>query len=1026
MNTCLTTTMKTTTLLFSLCFASLTSHAASTVGAPQPGDFAQTNLDAGGWLTGFASHSSGRLYARTDVGGVYRSDNQGLSWRFLSGEMTSSAALNVASLAVAEGSADVVYQAVGTTFAASNAARGVWRTTDGGGTWIQVLSGVLFEGNNDAEGPQGKPLGLRWQGECLAITPGGADQEVFAVSWKNGLWRSTTGGGAGTWSKQGGTLFDGLIGHVVHMHPAFPNDVFVGGVMNGSTSALYKGTRGVGGTITWAAVTVNAATTSVTRLARLPSGVMFAAVQDGTSNRFYKSDATGTVWTNITTTVLGGLTANGPVGMCHVLRDNTTIVLGWIGGPTRKSTNGGLNWATIPFTITGSRPPAMLPGEVSPSWSRGSLHQDPLNPNRWYIPNGFGPFVSNDAGATVNYMTNGIGEVVTWKPAWHPNDPQRIYMPVADLIGFIATPFFGLRNPRPSLPVIFGNVGMTYATKALVGPVAGHESPKVYFIGGSYFGPNAGRASIVTTSDDGENWSLVHVAGGVTGTGLPAGSEIISGCVAPDDANEILVAVHDTSNVNSGIYRSTNGGVNFTQSSGVPGGGSWGDEFSHFVFLEADTSNASRRFAWLNGVGFLISNDRGMSWVRTGSGSGPVDSTLHNWNNWGVFARDHATGRLWFGGGLGHLGLAFSTNNGTNWTYLDTPNTGFSEVRSLDAHNGQVLVFGRRFGDAHLKIYYSNDNGAVWHECTKAGYRLPNTTGVALNPHSPGAFWVATNGRSYARFIPPPGETDLSYVMTMNGSYFKNATASYQVTITNVGTTTIPAGTPLGCAFHTAVGPTPPNPTPVTPISITGTGWTASLIGGPPSAVHYGGLSPGHSLPPLTITFRIANDANATHAFVVAGGHTANDFNEMNDTTSQSAPTTIANVIERFLIEGLGDAHQEPVAALNAAPAGDGIPNLMKFALDLEPLQPAVIQERIVDVVENGHLVLDVAKNPDAAAFGVNFVIEQTNNLADPNSWTSNGVTVNIDTPSRIKATLNQPVLSGAAFMRLKVLNAGP
>jgi hypothetical protein len=724
--------------------------AASSVGASQPGVFRQTDLDAGGWLTGFASHSGGRLYARTDVGGVYRSDDRGGSWRFVSGNMTSSAGLFVQGLAVAESSADVIYQAVGTSYVASDAARGVWRSLDGGGTWTQVLSNVNFSGNDD----------LRWQGECLAITPGSGDQELFAISRKNGLWRSTTGGAAGTWSKQGGTLFDGLIGHVVHLHPAFPNEVFVGGIKDGSTSALYKGTRGAGGAITWSAITVNAATTSVTRLARLPGGVMFAAVQDGSNNRFYKSDITGTTWTNITTTVLGGLSANGPVGMCHVLRDGTTIVLGWIGGPTRKSSNAGVSWTTVPLTITGTRPPAMLTSDTNPGWSRGSLHQDPLDADRWYLPNGFGPFVSNDAGSTVSYMTRGIGEVVTWKPTWHPNDPLRVYMPVADLIGFIATDGSetGLapRNPRRSLPVTFGNVGMTYATEALVGPVVGNASPKVYFIGGSFFGPNAGRASIVTTVDDGVNWSLTHVAG-VTGTGLPSGSEIISGCVAPDNANELLIAVHDTSNTNSGIYRSTNGGVAFTKSTGVPAGGNWGDEFSHFVFMEADAGTPTRRYAWLNGVGFLISNDRGASWASAGhSSGGPSNTKLYDWNAWGFFTRDPVSGRLWFGGMNGHLGLAYSTNNGTNWTYLDTPfsNTGFSEVRAIDAQDDQVLVCAKRFGDTSFKIYYSSNNGGLWQECSKAGFRFPNATYVALNPHQRGHFWVATNGRSYARFTP--------------------------------------------------------------------------------------------------------------------------------------------------------------------------------------------------------------------------------------------------------------------------------
>jgi len=730
--------------------AALVSHAASVLDTSQPGAFRQTDLDAGGWLTGFASHSGGRLYARTDVGGVYRSDDRGDSWRFLSGSLTSSAAHAVQGLAVGETSADIVFQAVGVSYLGSDSGRGIWRSMDGGTSWSQVLTGKNFSGNDD----------LRWQGECLAITPGSLDQEIFAITRQGGLMRSTTGGGSGSWSKQNGTAFDGMTGHVVHMHPSFPNDIFVGGVKGTAASALFKGVRGVGGAITWSAVTINAATTTVSRLARLPSGEIFAAVQDGSSNRFYKSNTTGTTWTNITSTVLGGLSANGPVGMCHVLRDGTTVILGWIGGPTRKSTNSGSTWSTLNLTISNNRPPAMLTSGGGPGWSRGSIHQDPIDPNRWYLPNGFGPFRSKDAGNTVDYMTRGIGEVVTWKPAFHPNDPNRVYLPVADLIGFVVTDGGATgnaqRNPRRSLPVINGNVGMTYATKALVGPVVGNASPKVYFVGGSFFGPNAGRASILTTSDDGQTWALVHVAG-VTGTGLPSGSEIIGGCVAPDNANEILIAVHDTSNVNSGIYRSTDGGVSFIKSTGIPAGGNWGDEFSHFSFLEADSTDASRRFAWLNGVGFLISTNRGQSWASSGhSSGGPTNNKLYDWNSWGVFCRDSVSGRLWFGGSSGHLGLAWSSNNGTNWTYLDAPfsNTGFSEIRALDAHNGRVLVCGKRYGDTYQKIYLSDDNGSIWRECTNSSNRLPTTTYVALDPHRPGQFWVASNGRSYARFTP--------------------------------------------------------------------------------------------------------------------------------------------------------------------------------------------------------------------------------------------------------------------------------
>ena len=726
--------------------------AASTVGAPLPGAFRQTDLDGGGWLTGFAAHASGRLYARTDVGGAYRSDDRGASWSFISGDLTSPATHCVQGLAVGASTADLVFQAVGVSYFGNDPGRGVWRSTDGGAGWSHVLPGVNFSGNDD----------LRWEGECLAITPGGADQEVWAISRQNGLWRSSSGGVAGSWTKQGGTAFDGLIGHVVHLDAAFPNDLWVGGVKSSAASALFKGSRGQGGAISWTPVTISAGTTAVGRLARLPGGVLFAAVQEGNANRFYKSDATGTTWTHITPSLPGNSSANGPIGMCHVLADGQTVVLGWIGGPTVRSANGGATWGTVPLTITGDRPLAMLTSDGTVGWSRGSLTQDPLDPNRWYIPNGFGPFVSTNAGATVSYMTRGIGEVVSWQAAFHPGDPSRVYLPVADLIGFVITDGGATgtaqRNPRRSLPVTNGNVGMTYATKVLVGPAAAGTTPKLYFIGGAFFGDNANRGCVLTTPDEGVTWSLVHVSG-KTGTGLPAFCDIVSGCVAPDNADDMVVSVFDRSGSASGFYRSTNGGTSFTKASGVPASAQVGDEFSHFSGFETDPATPARRFAWANGAGFLVSNDRGATWASAGhSGSGPSAQKLYDWNTWGAISRDAVTGRLWFGGMTGHLGLAFSDTNGTTWTYLDPPfsNTGFAEIAALDAHDHQIVVVGRRFGDTFKKIYFSENDGAHWRECTKAGYRFPTATDIALDPHRRGTFWIGTSGRSFARFTPGP------------------------------------------------------------------------------------------------------------------------------------------------------------------------------------------------------------------------------------------------------------------------------
>jgi len=63
-------------------FAFLLLFATLLIKAQIPGSFTQIDIDCGGWFTGIQQHQSGRLYGRTDVGGVYRSNDLGNSWTF--------------------------------------------------------------------------------------------------------------------------------------------------------------------------------------------------------------------------------------------------------------------------------------------------------------------------------------------------------------------------------------------------------------------------------------------------------------------------------------------------------------------------------------------------------------------------------------------------------------------------------------------------------------------------------------------------------------------------------------------------------------------------------------------------------------------------------------------------------------------------------------------------------------------------------------------------------------------------------
>lgn len=90
-------------------------------------------------------------------------------------------------------------------------------------------------------------------------------------------------------------------------------------------------------------------------------------------------------------------------------------------------------------------------------------------------------------------------------------------------------------------------------------------------------------------------------------------------------------------------------------------------------------------------------------------------------------------------------------------------------------------------------------------------------------------------------------------------------------------------------------------------------------------------------------------------------------------------------------------------AADTASPAHDGIPNLLKYSLGLNPnvaYAPAAIPTPVLDGA--GHLSLQVAKNPAAA--DVLLVVESTSDLAAAGAWSSDAVIVDEDTPSSLRA----------------------
>jgi hypothetical protein len=108
-------------------------------------------------------------------------------------------------------------------------------------------------------------------------------------------------------------------------------------------------------------------------------------------------------------------------------------------------------------------------------------------------------------------------------------------------------------------------------------------------------------------------------------------------------------------------------------------------------------------------------------------------------------------------------------------------------------------------------------------------------------------------------------------------------------------------------------------------------------------------------------------------------------------------------------------------AADNANPAGDGIVNLLKYSLGLNPqiaYPPGTGLATQLD--PSGHLMMTVAKNPLAA--DVTLALEVTSDLSAPSAWSTDGTTVVQNTSTLFQAHDNTPISAAQArFIRLKV-----
>ena len=247
---------------------------------------------------------------------------------------------------------------------------------------------------------------------------------------------------------------------------------------------------------------------------------------------------------------------------------------------------------------------------------------------------------------------------------------------------------------------------------------------------------------------------------------------------------------------------------------------------------------------------------------------------------------------------------------------------------------------------------------------------------------------------------------DLTVTKSHPGNFIQaDAADTYTIAVSNTGT----------AATRGTVTVTDTLPPGLTATALTGTGWTVAADH--LSATRADALAAGGSYPALTLTVSVSPTAASSviNTAMVSGGGEANTTND-----SASDPTTVTALTptQSWRYQYFGTTVNTGPAADTANPGGDGINNLLKYALGLNPLVPTLTT--VTADTSTGYLRLTVTKNVNAT--DLNYAVQVTSDPTDPASWTTDGTTIEQNSTTTLTVHDNTSFGSVAKrFIRLQV-----
>lgn len=689
-------------------------------------------FDGGGFVSAIIFHPQAEnvLYARTDVGGVYRFDFENSVWiplmDFL-GE-NEKGLYGAESFALDPTDPKRIYVLGGMGY--FNGGRSaILRSSDYGATWDTSYVEMLAHGNG---------MG-RQTGEKLAVDPN-KPNILFCGSRSKGLYKSVDYGK--TWSRAYEIALSSATGNgLVNVNGIsfVLFDASQGTLDDGSTKTLYMGISAKeknlyvsrDGGKTWSEISGGPAELMPHR-AKIADGNLFLTYSSSegphsvSRGAVYKYNIASGAWTNITpyqdesstarmgdgsqqaSHGFGGISidpndANHIIvstlcfyGGRHLYADSTD---GW-GDRIYVTTDGGKTWthgqgynAGINIDANGT---AWISGNAI-HWA-GSIEFNPSNAKEAWVTSGNGVFRTDDITAKVpvwKFQSRGIEETVPLDIVSVPGGP--LVTAIGDYDGATYT------NIEQSTPRHKPSIGTTnslgYAPLANAFVRTGHVT--------DYSTGTGIESDVMYRSDDNAaTWTLLETnLKGSQGTlAMSADGKVI--LHRPDNASQ--------------VYRTTDNGKTWTTVEGLDGQ-------SQYARITPDPVNPDK-FYLVDAQGYLkISTDGGATFQNGGSRL-QNDAAGEYYNGGGLIRTvPGREGHLWvpldqsqewLSKGYSENGLAYTEDGGATWNRVSAVSTaiavGIGKAKE-GADYETLFIWGIAGGaDNPLGIYRSTDKGKTW------------------------------------------------------------------------------------------------------------------------------------------------------------------------------------------------------------------------------------------------------------------------------------------------------------------------